>query len=385
MSLWGKSVAAESRPKGFPDDSNSKYARENIFATRKGWVIRGAATGNDNANADPEILVYIKDLATQSQLGGANIIGVDFTAGAYADGATFQMVLTFDEAVIVTSEAYAAATDSTSDRVYMKLNCLGATDMVSDDTVDMQYLSGSGTNDITFQGLLPTTPNGYLAFVSGMLEFNGSAAIHDKSSIGVLQMEDSTSNDPVTFALDNDGEEILLENSGNQINQMVLETGAATTDESNRVVINSTTPVAVTTNGAVSASTTITVDGVSGTIAVGMTVGNLGGTGISDAFSNTDISNDGTLKVTAVASQTSFTVSEAVTIANNIALELNTDEGDAILLENVDLDLEGFDGATSVIGVAAVKTGDADDTKVTTATDGSSSGEANILTGVTTT
>ena len=62
MSLWGKSVSAESRPKGFPDDSNSKYARENIYATNKGWVVRGTATGNDNALADPEILVYIKNL-----------------------------------------------------------------------------------------------------------------------------------------------------------------------------------------------------------------------------------------------------------------------------------------------------------------------------------
>ena len=49
------------------------------------------------------------------------------------------------------------------------------------------------------------------------------------------------------------------------------------------------------------------------------------------------------------------------------------------------MDLEGFDGATSVIGVSAVKTGDVDDTKVTTATSGSSSGTANVLTGVTTT
>ena len=56
-----------------------------------------------------------------------------------------------------------------------------------------------------------------------------------------------------------------------------------------------------------------------------------------------------------------------------------------MLLECIDLDLEGFDGATSVIGTSAVKTGDADDTKVTTATNGSGSGSANVLTGVTTT
>ena len=94
MSLWGKSVSAESRPKGFPDDSNSKYARENIYATNKGWVVRGTATGNDNALADPEILVYIKNLATEGVLGGANIIGVDFTAAAVADGVNRTITLT---------------------------------------------------------------------------------------------------------------------------------------------------------------------------------------------------------------------------------------------------------------------------------------------------
>ena len=77
MSLWGKSLSAESRPKGFPNDSNSKYARENIFATNKGWVVRGVATGNDNANADPEILVWIKDLATEGGLGSANAFFLD--------------------------------------------------------------------------------------------------------------------------------------------------------------------------------------------------------------------------------------------------------------------------------------------------------------------
>ena len=92
-----------------------------------------------------------------------------------------------------------------------------------------------------------------------------------------------------------------------------------------------------------------------------------------------------TLKVVAVASQTSFTVSEAVTVANNIDLLLDEHGGDNLLLEAIDLDLEGFDGATSVIGTSAVKTGDADDTKVTTTTSGSGSGSAAVLTGVTTT
>jgi len=392
MSLWGKSLSAESRPKGFPDDSNSKYARENIFATNKGWVVRGAATGNDNANADPEILVWIKDLATEGVLGSANVIGVDFTAAAYADGATFQMTLTFDEAVYVNSEAYAAATDSKTDRVYITLNCLGATDMVADDTVDLQYFSGTGTNAIVFQGLLPTTPNGYLSFTTGHLEIDGAASIIDKSSIGSLVMEDSTSGERVPIALDNDGEELLLNNNGDRINTIATEsgtdqTGGASGNQSviGRIVMEGTDGTIVKTNGAVAGSTSFTVDNVTGTIAVGqkITVKPGATAAISDAFSDTGISTDGTLTVVAVASQTSFTVSEAVTVANNIDLLLDEHSGDNLLLEAIDLDLEGFDGATSVIGTSATKTGDT--VAVTTTTSGSGSGSAAILTGVTTT
>jgi len=392
MSLWGKSLSAESRPKGFPDDSNSKYARENIFATNKGWVVRGAATGNDNANADPEILVWIKDLATEGVLGSANVIGVDFTAAAYADGATFQMTLTFDEAVYVNSEAYAAATDSKTDRVYITLNCLGATDMVADDTVDLQYFSGTGTNAIVFQGLLPTTPNGYLSFTTGHLEIDGAASIIDKSSIGSLVMEDSTSGERVPIALDNDGEELLLNNNGDRINTIATETGTDQTGGASgnqsvigRIVLEGTDGTIVKTNGAVAGSTSFTVDNVTGTIAVGqkITVKPGATAAISDAFSDTGISTDGTLTVVAVASQTSFTVSEAVTVANNIDLLLDEHSGDNLLLEAIDLDLEGFDGATSVIGTSATKTGDT--VAVTTTTSGSGSGSAAILTGVTTT
>lgn len=392
MSLWGKSLSAESRPKGFPDDSNSKYARENIFATNKGWVVRGVATGNDNANADPEILVWIKDLATEGVLGSANVIGVDFTAAAYADGATFDMTLTFDEAVYVNSEAYAASTDSKTDRVYITMDLLGATDMVADDTVDLQYYSGTGTNDITFRGLLPTTPNGYIAFTTGHLEIDGSASIIDKSSIGSLVMEDSTAGERVPVALDNDGEELLLNNNGDRINQIAIESGTDTTGGASgnqsvigRIVLDGTDGTIVKTNGAVSGSTSFTVDNVTGTIAVGqkITVKPGASAAISDAFSDTGISTDGTLTVVAVASQTSFTVSEAVTVANNIDLLLDEQSGDNLLLEAIDLDLEGFDGATSVIGTSATKTGDT--VAVTTTTSGSGSGSAAILTGVTTT
>jgi len=91
----------------------------------------------------------------------------------------------------------------------------------------------------------------------------------------------------------------------------------------------------VTVNSAVSASATIVVDGVAGTIVVGMVV-NVSDTtvrSITDAASQSAISTDDTLTITAVASQTSFTVSEAVTIADNVVLILTADESGGFVLD----------------------------------------------------
>ena len=91
----------------------------------------------------------------------------------------------------------------------------------------------------------------------------------------------------------------------------------------------------VTVNSAVSASATIVVDGVAGTIVVGMVVNvsDISVRSISDAASQTAISTDDSLTITAVASQTSFTVSEAVTIADNVVLILTADESGGFVLD----------------------------------------------------
>ena len=73
MAIWGKTSGAESRPKSLPMDSNSGYSREFVTATSKGWVMQpgvaSAATGNDNASADPEILVAIRNLSVTFKSG----------------------------------------------------------------------------------------------------------------------------------------------------------------------------------------------------------------------------------------------------------------------------------------------------------------------------
>ena len=69
MPLWGSSAtpdATTNKPKYLIDDKNSPYRKTEAFATQAGWVTRGPATGNDNADAQPEVLVAIGDLAGAS-------------------------------------------------------------------------------------------------------------------------------------------------------------------------------------------------------------------------------------------------------------------------------------------------------------------------------
>ena len=337
MAIWGKTSNAESRPKSLPMDSNSGYSREFVSATDKGWVMQpgvaSAATGNDNASADPEILVAIRNLASVG-LKSANLLSVDWTDGAYADAATFDLVLTFDEPITVTSAAW-SGDQVVTNKAYILLDRLGATDMVSDNTVACMYYAGTGTNVITFRGTLQSAAAGYLGFVSSSawIHTNGTATLQDSSSDGIAG-----------FRLEQSDDTIVCD-------------------------ANSTSSASGTTNGAVDDSTTITVDGVSGTIAVGQVVtvsgaGSAPAASITGEDSDTGISTDNTLTITAVASQTSFTVSERVTIADDINLLFSAGAGDNFVAEVIDMALEGADGATDVTGTQAFRTGFGVDTLV---------------------
>ena len=330
MAIWGKTSGAESRPKSLPMDSNSSYSREFVNANAKGWVFQpgtaSAATGNDNASADPEILVAIRNLSVTFKSG--NLLSIDYTAGAYADASDFDLILTFDEAMTVTSAA-ATANNTITNKVYITLSELGATDMVQDNTVNCQYKSGSGTNTLTFRGRLNTTDAGYLGFTDGFIHVNGTAT---------MQSDDETFSG------------ILSETDGGQ------------SDDS--IVLDASSGASGTVNGAITtASTTVVVDGVSGTIAVGQIV-TVSGAGSTPAASitagedgDTGISTDNTLTITAVASQTSFTVSEPITVADDINLLFSADAGEGIEQNSISMELEGADGATSVIGTQSMRTG----------------------------
>ena len=338
MALWGKTVDTEARPKSLPNDSNSSYSREFVTATSKGWVfqpgVASAATGNDNTDADPEILVAIRNLSS-TQLRSANLLSIDWTDGAKADASDFDLVLTFDEEITVTSAA-ATANNTITNKVFITLNEIGATDMVTDNTVNAQYYSGSGTNTLTFRGRLNTTDAGYLGFADNFIHVNGTATMQADSE---------------TF-------------SG------ILSETASAQGTDNSIVLDASSGASGTVNGAVSDSTTVVVDGVSGTIAVGQVV-TVSGAGSTPAASitatedsDTGISTDNTLTITAVASQTSFTVSERVTIADDINLLFSAGAGDNFVAEVIDMALEGADGATDVTGTQAFRTGFGVDTLV---------------------
>ena len=219
MSLWGKQNAVESRPKHLPNDSNAPHGREFCQATDKGWTFQpgtaSAATGNDNASADPEILVAIRSLA--STLASSNLLSIDYTEGAYADSATFDLVLTFDEPITVTS-ATRTANQVVTNKMFILLSRLGGTDMAEDNTVACQYLSGSGTNQLTFRGVLQSADAGYLAFTDKLLHFNGTATAVDSNSEAIHGIADEST---ITDSIVLDGTDGSATNAGDKI---ILET-----------------------------------------------------------------------------------------------------------------------------------------------------------------
>ena len=337
MALWGKTTNSESRPKFLPVDSNaegSSGARENCIAQPGGWALSAgtASSGNDNKGAQPEILVCIRGLGT-STLQGANVMSIDWTDGEYADAANFDITVTFDEKVTVTSAAL-SADQTVTNKAYILLSRVGATDMVQDSTIAAQYLSGSGTNQLVFRGKLQAAAAGFISF-SGLGQDAGD--------------------DHVAIVLN--GTATIVEEGGDNICKLRQESGTAESSDvgmgGDGITLNSTSGAVATVNGALSGSTTLVVDTVTGTLAVGqkVIVKDASASDISDAGGFTDISQDHTLTITAVASQTSVTVSEAITVANNVVLLALADAGEDMLTESLEMKFEGVDNATDITGL----------------------------------
>jgi hypothetical protein len=99
------------------------------------------------------------------------------------------------------------------------LSRLGATDMAEDNTVACQYYSGTGTNVITFRGVLQSADAGYLGFTDKYIHFNGTA----------------TAADPDSEAIHGIADEQTITDS------IVMDASASGTDEGGKILLNSQT------------------------------------------------------------------------------------------------------------------------------------------------
>ena len=339
MGLWGVTTAATDKPKFLPVDSNaagSTGAREHAIAVKGGWGLAPglAASGNDNTAAQPEVLVCVKNLA--EAMGSASIIGIDWTDATVADTGTFDITVTFDEAVDVTSAAW-SANQTITNKAYILLSRLGQTDMVEDSTMACMYFSGSGTNQLVFRGTSQTNA------AAGYLAFNG----------------EGVGDDGIVTGINFNGTATITEEDGSSGLSLRLEAGTAAAGSfGGKIIANGSAGAVATVNGALSGSTTLVVDGVSGTLAVGqvITVQDTSTAAISDADSNTAISTNNSLTITAVASQTSVTVSEAITVADNVVLLAMTNGGEEMIVDAIGFKVAGpqFDSRSDITTITRV-------------------------------
>tara|TARA_Y100000590_G_scaffold329556_1_gene374268 strand:- start:474 stop:1445 length:972 start_codon:yes stop_codon:yes gene_type:complete len=312
MALWGKSTSAESRPKFLPIDSNaqgSSGSRQDAIATSAGWALSAghANSGNDNADAQPEILVCIRNLA--DVFGSATPISIGFTEAEVADTGTFDITITFDEAIDVTSAAW-SANQTVTNKAYILLSRLGVTDMVEDSTVACQYYSGDGTNQITFRGTVQTNA------AAGFLAFNG-AGVGDTAAEG-------------RTAIFFNGSADMAEEDGGSILGLMQESGTRDT-HGDKIVLNGTD------GSSTNAGDEIHMEGVDFTIA--------GATGTADITDLTMTGGDDDV---------------------NIALEGDTDDHqggrlvqDTSANENDPFDVEDYTSDIVVYSQAGTSTGTA--------------------------
>ena len=140
MSLWGATDSDESKPKNL-----TTAEKKEVFASAKGWVREAGSilSGNDNTSATPEVLVALRGLAVK--VGAADITEIEFVTTSFGKGAggNIDMLVRFNEEVTVTGTPQFLVTNNTS----------------SSRNITCNYLSGSGTNELTFRKVIGANAN----------------------------------------------------------------------------------------------------------------------------------------------------------------------------------------------------------------------------------
>ncbi len=138
MPLWGASDSDESKPKNL-----TTAQKKQVFANASGWVLEAgsALSGNDNTDADPEVLVAIGDLSTS--IGAADITEVEMvtTTADKSEGFTISVRVRFNEAVdvVTTGGTPTLAVTNSNDGTGSGRG-----------PHSLSYASGTGTNELIF-------------------------------------------------------------------------------------------------------------------------------------------------------------------------------------------------------------------------------------------
>mgnify|MGYP003297965179 CR=1 FL=1 len=134
MALWGITDADEAKPKWL-----TTAQKKEVFANNSGWVVEAGSTqtGNDNTDAQPEVLCCVGDLATG--IGAADITEIEFITTAFdkSDGGNIDVRVRFNEQVTVNTSGGTPTLTITNDTPSRNLTAT--------------YLSGSTTNELIFR------------------------------------------------------------------------------------------------------------------------------------------------------------------------------------------------------------------------------------------
>ena len=138
MALWGTSDADEAKPKWLTDAQ-----KKEVFANASGWVVEAGSsqTGNDNTDAQPEVLCCVGELSTG--IGSADITEVEMvtTTADKSDGFTISVRVRYNEPVNVVT------TGGTPTLAVTNGNEGTGTGRGPH---SLSYASGTGTNELIF-------------------------------------------------------------------------------------------------------------------------------------------------------------------------------------------------------------------------------------------
>ena len=144
MPLWGATDSDESKPKNL-----TTAEKKEVFANASGWVREAgsALSGNDNTDADPEVLVAIGELSTS--IGAADITEVEMvtTTADKSEGFTISVRVRYNEPVDVVT------TGGTPTLAVTNGNEGTGTGRAPH---SLSYASGTGTNELIFSLAIAT-------------------------------------------------------------------------------------------------------------------------------------------------------------------------------------------------------------------------------------